>query len=153
MDKNKPSSQTTKINRKKVVLVGGCFDLIHYGHIQFLKQAKMLGDHLIVALESDENVKRRKGDSRPIHTQQQRKEMLEALHLVDEVVTLPEMKSDEDYRNLVLHIKPHILAVTEGDPMIEKKKSHAQLVGASVISIPKIHTPSTSQLTKLLELD
>ncbi|MBI3343244.1 adenylyltransferase/cytidyltransferase family protein, partial [Candidatus Gottesmanbacteria bacterium] len=60
----------------KKILVGGCFDLLHYGHIRFLEEAKKLGDHLVVALESDENVRRMKGEGRPIHTQAQRKEML-----------------------------------------------------------------------------
>ena len=60
----------------KKVLVGGCFDFIHFGHISFLKQAKASGDYLIVALESDENVRLAKGDARPIHTQEQRKQKL-----------------------------------------------------------------------------
>ena len=63
-------------NNCKVVLVGGCFDLLHYGHIAFLKEAKKHGDYLIVLLESDENVRRLKGEGRPFHTQKQRKEML-----------------------------------------------------------------------------
>ena len=61
---------------KKVVLVGGCFDVLHYGHIHFLSSAKNHGDQVVVALESDENVKTRKGSTRPIHTQAQRKAML-----------------------------------------------------------------------------
>ena len=73
----------------KKVLTGGCFDILHFGHITFLKQAKTLGDHLIVALESDGNVKRVKGDMRPIHTQEQRKAMLEALSCVDEIIRSP----------------------------------------------------------------
>ena len=69
----------------KKVLVGGVFDIIHYGHVHFLKNAKSLGDHLVVALESDKNVKRLKGEKRPIHNQNQRREMLESLEFVDEV--------------------------------------------------------------------
>src|SRR3989338_6184443 len=82
-------------NMKKI-LVGGCFDLLHFGHINFLKDAKKYGDYLIVALESDENVRRMKGDNRPIHTQVQRKQMLKALEYVDEVRMLQPMKTDED---------------------------------------------------------
>lgn len=138
---------------KKIVLVGGCFDLLHFGHISFLKQAKALGEHLIIALESDENVRRVKGDARPIHTQAQRKEMLESLSFVDEVIALPPMHADRDYYELVQKIKPAVIAVTDGDAAIVKKTEQAKEVGARLVEIPKIHTPSTSQLVKLLGLE
>lgn len=137
----------------KKILVGGCFDLLHFGHTEFLKAAKTHGDYLVVALESDENVRRMKGDTRPIHTQLQRKAMLESLKCVDEVILLPVMKTDEEYAQLVARVHPSVIAVTEGDTMIEKKRKHAALVEAEVIVIPKIHTPSTSQLAKLLDLE
>ena len=137
----------------KNVLVGGCFDILHYGHIAFLKQAKALGDHLVVALESDETVRRLKNEHRPIHTQHQRKQMLEALSVVDEVVELPPMTTDQEYFDFVKKLSPHVIAVTEGDPILEKKKQQAETVGAKLVVIPKIHTPSTSQLAKLLGLE
>ena len=141
------------MNTKRIVLVGGCFDFIHFGHISFLKQAKALGNYLIVALESDQNVRHAKGDSRPIHTQAQRTQMLESLRFVDEVIPLPPMKSDQEYFDLVRRVQPHIISVTDGDPIVEKKKRQAELVGAQLVVIPKIHTPSTSQLAKLLGLE
>ena len=137
----------------KKILVGGCFDILHYGHIKFLGDAKKLGDHLVVALESDENVRRMKGAMRPIHTQEQRKAMLTSLRVVDEVILLPPMNTDEEYAKLVTDIHPAILALTEGDSMEDKKRMHAKLVSALVVVIPKIHTPSTSQLSKLLGLE
>lgn len=138
---------------KKIVLVGGCFDLLHFGHISFLKDARALGDLLYVALESDENVRRMKGASRPIHTQLQRKVMLEALSCVDEVIMLTPMKSDAEYASLVAHVHPNVIAITEGDSMENKKREHAKTIQAEIVVIPKIHTPSTSQLAKLLNLD
>src|SRR3989338_2239706 len=114
----------------KKVLVGGCFDLLHFGHIQFLASAKKLGDRLIVALESDENVRRMKGNTRPIHTQAQRRTMLEALEVVDEVISLPPLKTDADYAALVTSVDPTVIAITEGDPMETKKRAHAAIVGA-----------------------
>jgi rfaE bifunctional protein nucleotidyltransferase chain/domain len=138
---------------KTLVLVGGCFDVLHVGHIHFLTQAKKLGDILIVALESDKNVRIRKGNNRPIHTQEQRKSMLEALLVVNEVITLPTMKHDSEYRELVLRVKPHIIAVTEGDPYILHKKKQAEMIQATVIEISKSYTPSTSQLAKLIGLE
>jgi len=138
---------------KKIVLVGGCFDLLHFGHISFLQEAKSHGDWLVVALESDENVRKMKGDSRPIHTQEQRKAMLEAVKFVDEVIALPPMHSDRDYFEFVRNLKPAVIAVTEEDSMKSKKQEQAIEVSATLVEIPKIHTPSTSQLAKLLELE
>jgi len=138
---------------KKIVLVGGCFDLLHFGHISFLKQAKALGDWLVIALESDKNVRRMKGDARPIHTQAQRKEMLEALTFVNTVINLPPMTGDEEYFSFIQKIHPAIIAITEGDPITEKKNVQAKKIGAKLVIIPKIHTPSTSQLVKLLGLE
>lgn len=138
---------------KNIVLVGGCFDLLHFGHIHFLKQAKSYGNWLMVALESDENVRRMKGDTRPIHTQAQRKEMLESLSVIDEVILLPPMHKDRDYYELVRKIKPSVIAITQGDRAKIKKMKQANEVRAQLIEIPKIHTPSTSQLAKLLGLE
>lgn len=137
----------------KKVLVGGCFDLLHYGHVRFLEEAKKLGDWLVVALESDENVRRMKGEGRPIHTQEQRKTMLEALTCVDEVIALPPMKSHQEYFDLVTRVYPQVIAITEGDPLENNKRDQATKVGAQLIIIPKIPTPSTSQLAKLLGLE
>lgn len=137
----------------KKVLVGGCFDLLHFGHIKFLEESKKLGDYLVVALESDENVTRMKGETRPIHSQAQRKTMLESLKVVDEVISLPPLKSDAEYEALVKSVSPATIAVTQGDTMEDKKRAHASLIGAVVVVIPKIHTPSTSQLAKLLDLE
>lgn len=143
---------TYKRSTSKVVLVGGCFDLLHYGHIQFLKNAKTHGDFLVVALESDKNVRRMKGDARPIHSQKQRKEMLEALSFVDDVISLPPMRSHQEYFDLVTKLHPAVLAITKGDPLEEKKRQQAKMVDAKFIIIPKIPTPSSSQLAKLLGL-
>jgi len=146
-----PKLKTKKPNR--IVLVGGVFDILHYGHLYFLKKAKELGDYLVVAIESDSNVKRLKGDNRPFHNQNQRREILESLNVVDKVVILGELMNDVDYRKLVEEINPNILAITKGDPMIDKKKIHADKVGAMVVEIEKIDVPSTTQIAKLLDLE
>lgn len=137
----------------KIVLVGGCFDFIHFGHISFLTEAKKLGDWLIIALESDENVRRMKGEGRPIHNQTQRKEMLEALSCVDEVIALPPMHTHQEYFDLVTRVNPQIIAITEGDSLETNKREQATKVGAKLVVIPKVSTPSTSQLVKLLGLE
>lgn len=138
---------------RTVVLTGGCFDLLHFGHIEFLNAAKREGDYLLVALESDANVRHMKGESRPIHSQMQRARMLSALSCVDEVLSLPPMNSDTEYSDLVRGIRPSVIAVTAGDPIVDKKRRQAEEIGARLVVIPKIHTPSTSQLAKLIGLE
>src|SRR3990167_6744552 len=127
---------------KRKVLVGGCFDILHFGHIHFLREAKKLGDYLIVALESDFGVKKLKGKNRPFHNEKQRKEILESLKFVDEVIILKNKMTDKDYKQMVIEISPHIIAVTEGS----KTKTHARLVNAKVVEIPKVIVPSTTQI-------
>ena len=138
---------------KKKVLVGGCFDILHFGHIHFLKEAKKKGNYLIIALESDKNTKKLKGPARPIHAQKQRREILESLSFIDKVISLPEMKSDKDYKKLVAEIKPDIIAITQGDPMKDKKTEYAVSIGAKLVEINKIKVPSTSQIAKLIDLE
>lgn len=136
----------TKFN--KSVLVGGCFDILHFGHIKFLKKAKLLGDYLIVALESDTRVRELKGKGRPIHTQKQRKEILESLKFVNEVMILKDKMTDEDYYNLVKNVHPYLIATTKGDPELEKKKIQAKMIGAKVVIISKTKSPSTTEIIK-----
>jgi rfaE bifunctional protein nucleotidyltransferase chain/domain len=140
-------------NGEKIVLVGGCFDILHYGHIHFLKQAKALGNYLVVALESDKNIKKLKGKKRPIHGQNKRREMLLSLKFVDEVIILKDEMKDEDYFEMVKKVKPQIIVATSGDPVLEKKKKQAEMVGAKLIEIPRIKSLSTSQIAKLLKIE
>lgn len=116
---------------RKIVLVGGCFDLLHYGHFTFLQNAKKEGDILVVALESDEFIHKAKS-RKPVHSQNQRAEILVALEPVDAVVLLPLFQSHDDYRILVEDIRPHIVAITQGDKHFENKKQHAEAVSATV---------------------
>lgn len=139
--------------KNKIVLVGGCFDILHYGHIYFLKKAKSLGDQLVIALESDKNIKKLKGNGRPVHNQKQRKEILESLKFVDKVIILKDKMTDEDYVKFVKQIRPTVIAVTKGDSILDKKKNQAKIVGGKVVEIPGIKTQSTSQIAKLLKME
>ncbi len=142
-----------KEKKGRIVLAGGCFEILHIGHVRFLSEAKKMGDYLIVLLENDEKVKKLKGKNRPIFTQQIRAEMLSALVCVDLVVLLPMMENDNDYSTLVMKIKPDIIAVTENDPRIEKKKHQAETVGGKLRVIPFVKTLSTSALAKIVGVD
>lgn len=131
----------------KKVLVGGCFDILHYGHVHFLKNARKLGDYLVVILESDIRIKKIKGSLRPIHNQDQRKETLEALSFVNEVIILKDEMIDKDYEDIIRKINPQIIAITKG----AKTKTHAEVINAEVVEIEKIENPSTTKILSLLE--
>ena len=140
-------------SKDRLVLTGGCFDILHIGHVRFLSEAKEMGDYLVVLLESDRSVKKLKGENRPVFSQKERAEMLTALRSVDLIVLLPMMEKDSDYLNLVMKIKPDLIAVTEGDPLTEKKKRQAKEVGGELKIIPLTKTFSTSELAKILGVE
>lgn len=119
---------------KKVVLVCGAFDVLHYAHLGFLNAAKQQGDFLVVALESDAFIKNHKHYT-PVHNQQQRAEVLAQVRAVDEVILLPAMERDNDYVRLLELTRPQVIAVTQGDPGIEKRKKQAATVGAVVTPV------------------
>ncbi len=103
-------SQELKDKNKKIIFTNGCFDILHVGHVKYLETAKSFGDILILGLNSDTSVKRLKGDSRPINTQEDRAYILAALESVDYVVVF----EDETPYELIKTIKPHTL-VKGGD--------------------------------------
>ncbi len=140
-------------NKGRIVLAGGCFDILHIGHVRFLSEAKKMGDYLVVLLENDRKLKKLKGENRPIFNQELRAEVLSALNCVDLVVLLPMMENDSEYLNLVMKIKPDIIAITENDPHIEKKKRQAKSVGGELRVIPFVKTLSTSTLAKIIDVD
>lgn len=131
---------------KTIVLVGGCFDILHLGHIIFLEKAKRVGDILVVLLESDQKVRELKGNSRPIYVQKDRAKILSALKVVDYVVKLPFLKTDQEYERLVAKIKPDIIAVTAGSVSYHHLRV-AKLVGAKLKPVTKmIDNYSTSRI-------
>jgi len=91
--------------RKKVVFTNGCFDIIHAGHVRYLKKAKALGGILVVGLNSDSSIKKIKGETRPIVKQKDRAEVLSALTSVDYVVIF----NDPTPIKLIEAIKPDVL--------------------------------------------
>ena len=111
-----------KKNDLKIVFTNGCFDLIHYGHISYLLEAKALGDKLIVGLNSDSSVKQLKGNQRPIKDQKNRSYILNHLDMVDLVIIF----DAETPKSLIASVLPHIL-VKGGDYEIR------DIVGAQTV--------------------
>lgn len=127
-----------KKQAKKTVLAGGCFDVLHPGHVVFLEKAKKAGDLLVVLLESDEKIKKLKGVNRPVHTQKERAQVLSALRFVDYVVMLPFMVMEQDYDRIISKIKPDIIALTKGYTDVNHHQRSAKQVGAKIKYITKI---------------
>lgn len=134
------------------ILVGGCFDILHIGHVKFLKKAHSLGNCLVVFLESDENIKKLKGNKRPIHNFKERKQILESLKFVNKVIAVPKYATDKIYNNLIKKIKPNIIAITTNDPIKDKKLTQAKSVGAKLVTIKKYKNYSSSSILTSLEL-
>lgn len=135
---------------KAKVLVGGCFDILHAGHIRFLKKARSFGDYLVVFLEPDENIKKLKGKDRPIHNLVDRKQVLSAIKFIDEIITVPKNANDEIYKKLVIKIKPQVIVITNGDPIKNIKLAQAKLVGARLKIIKKYKSYSSSAIVNSL---
>ncbi len=129
---------------KKIVFTNGCFDILHVGHIEVLKQAKKLGDVLVVGLNSDESVKRLKGDERPINCETDRCKMLLALRDVDYVQIFQE---DTPYE-LIRKVQPDIL-VKGGDYKIEEIVGHT--IVKETIVIPYVDGKSTTGIINKIE--
>lgn len=145
-------SKTLRKEGKTVVLVGGCFDILHVGHIRFLSEAKSLGDTLFVMLESDETVHRLKGFNRPINSQTDRAMMLAALACVDYVVLLPPLATDAAYDDLVFSLKPAIIGTTKADPYLAHKKRQVQQIQATLVEvIDRLPQSSTNTIDQLLK--
>jgi rfaE bifunctional protein nucleotidyltransferase chain/domain len=125
-----------------IVFTNGCFDILHRGHIEYLKQSKKLGTFLIVGINSDNSVRRLKGKNRPINNQWDRKSILEELRCVDEVIIFEE---DTPY-NLIKKIKPDIIT-KGGDYKVEDVVGHDL---ARTVIIPYIEGYSTSKILKKL---
>ena len=136
-----------KASNKIVVFTNGVFDLIHSGHVDYLSKAKKLGDVLIVGLNSDDSVKRIKGDKRPILKQEERAFILSSLKPVDYVVFF-----DEDTpEKLISELIPDIL-VKGADWAVEKivGKEIVEKNGGEVKNIKFVNDQSTSKIIDLI---
>jgi D-beta-D-heptose 7-phosphate kinase/D-beta-D-heptose 1-phosphate adenosyltransferase len=117
--------EAAKANGKRVVMTNGCFDILHAGHVQYLRQAKSLGDYLIIAVNSDDSVRRLKGESRPLNTLENRMQVLAGLESVDWLVSF-----DEDTpAALIESILPDVL-VKAGDYQVHEIAGHEAVLAA-----------------------
>lgn len=133
---------------KRIVFTNGCFDIIHIGHISYLKEAKNFGDVLIVGLNSDESVRMIKGDKRPLMPQEERAEILASLEMVDFVVLFDEPVPDE----LIKIVKPDF-HIKGGDYSSPDELPEAKLVrslGGKVVIARGIEGKSTTNIIRTI---
>ena len=132
-----------KESGEKIVFTNGCFDILHAGHIHLLKEAKNLGDRLLIGLNSDQSVQNLKGPDRPLNPEYARASVLESLSMVDGVTIFQEDTPHE----LVKEIIPHVL-VKGGDYSIENVvgADTVRASGGKVVLIPILKGYSTSDL-------
>ena len=127
----------------KIVFTNGCFDILHRGHIEYLKQAKQLADYLVIGLNIDDSVKRLKGKTRPLQTESDRAEILNSLRFVDFVIIFNENTPLE----LIRELKPDVL-VKGGDYDLDSIVGAKDVLGWSgaVKIIPFLEGYGTSKL-------
>ena len=150
VDLNQMDQQRQKYRReaKNVVFTNGCFDILHAGHVRYLIAAKALGDVLIVGLNSDESVRKLKGEGRPVNPAADRAEVLAGLRAVDHVIVFGEATAEE----LVRQLKPDIY-VKGGDYSLETLPE-AQIVGSyggKTVLIPMVEGRSTTNVIRRLQ--
>lgn len=132
-----------RTNGKIVVFTNGCFDLLHRGHIYLLRQAKALGDLLVVAVNSDESVKAIKGPVRPILPEADRLELIASMEMVNYVLLFDE----PDPHEIISVLRPNIL-VKGGDWPAEKVvgRDLVQENGGKVVIVPYLQGFSTTEI-------
>lgn len=145
LDREALIKERNRLRREGLSLVftNGCFDLLHPGHVRYLKQARALGDALAVALNSDASVRALKGPNRPILNQQERAEIMAALESVDYVVVF----DDQTPRALIAALVPDVL-VKGGDWEIDQivGRDEVEAAGGKVLSLPYVEGSSTTDI-------
>ena len=131
---------------KKIVFTNGCFDILHVGHVKYLEVAKSYGDVLILGLNADSSVRKLKGPTRPINTQEDRAYILASLESVDYVVIFEE----ETPYELIKLIKPHVL-VKGGD--YEGKEVVGQDIADELKLVQFVDGKSTTNTIKRIQND
>ncbi len=128
-------------SKKRIVFTNGCFDLLHAGHVRYLEKARALGDILIVALNSDDSVRRLKGPTRPVNSLRDRQLVMASVGAVDFVTSF----GDDTPLKLILKLRPTIL-VKGGDwkPDLIVGGKEVLNWGGKVLSLPFVEGKSTT---------
>ena len=133
---------------RRLVFTNGCFDLLHVGHTRYLRQARRLGDALLVAINSDRSVRALKGPGRPVMCEGERAEVLAALAAVDYVTVFDE----ESPRALIAEVLPDVLA-KGGDYALEEihGREEVERAGGRVVALPFVEGVSTTDVIERIK--
>jgi D-glycero-beta-D-manno-heptose 1-phosphate adenylyltransferase len=143
LDELKTLTAAARTNGKIVVFTNGCFDLLHRGHIYLLREAKALGNLLVVGINSDQSVKAIKGPTRPILAETDRVELIAAMEMVDYVVLFEE----PDPYNTIAALRPKVLV--KGGDWTSEEIIGADIVrrdGGEVVVLPYLKGSSTTEI-------
>jgi rfaE bifunctional protein nucleotidyltransferase chain/domain len=137
--------ESLRAGQSIIVFTNGVFDLLHPGHIDYLRKARNLGTHLIVAVNTDESTRRIKGENRPLIELAQRAEVLAALEMVSYVTWFDEDTPEQ----IIRHVKPNVL-VKGGDWPIDQiaGKDFVESYGGKVLNIPFEKEYSTTNIVE-----
>lgn len=147
-----------KKNGKKTVLVHGCFDILHYGHLDLFVKAKSFGDVLIVGIDHDENVRINKGPNRPYNNHEARMQFMSHLEIIDYVFMVPPYDDPENrkpfFEKLYKKISPDILASAISTAIYdERKKNESRELGIEFVGIESSGETSTTKILQAFGLE
>jgi len=147
LDELRRRMEELKLAGKRIVFTNGAFDLMHVGHVRSLRHARALGDHLVVAVNGDESVRRAKGPLRPLFPLEERMELVASLECVDTVFAFEEDTAD----NLLRILKPHVHAKGPDYAAVVPERATVEEYGGEFVIVgdPKDH--SSTDLQRLLE--
>jgi len=139
-----------KAKGKKVVFTNGCFDVLHVGHVRYLRKAKSYGDVLVVGLNTDRSVKQIKGEKRPILPEKERGEILAALEFVDYVIPF----DTPDPLRLIEALKPNVLVKGADWPRDRiVGREIVEKIGGRVVRVPLVpRASSTEVIEKIIKV-
>ena len=140
-----PILKQIHLDGKKVVFTNGCFDLLHVGHLRYLRECKKAGDYLLIGINTDESIKANKGELRPIIPLDERCELLAALEMVDFVVPF----NEKTPRNIINTLKPDVL-VKGADYSLDNIVGKDEVLswGGSVFTVPLVEGKSTKNIIR-----
>jgi len=145
LDEARSRRKQLKNNDQRVVFTNGCFDLLHPGHVHILEEAARQGDYLIVAVNSDESVRRLKGDARPVQGEADRVRLLNALESVDDTIVFGE----DTPKRVIEALSPDVL-VKGADYEIDEIVGayHVQSNGGEVHRVELLSGYGTSEMIR-----
>jgi rfaE bifunctional protein nucleotidyltransferase chain/domain len=144
-DKIKTVIKEEKAKEKKIVFTNGCFDILHAGHVSYLRRARSFGDFLLLGLNSDKSIKKIKGDNRPVVDQNQRAIILSELICIDCIVVFDQ----EDPEILIKEVRPDVLV--KGADWEKDKIIGADFVRKNGGVIKRVQFEQDISTTKIIE--